>query len=54
MIEQSFVAALAHAGGRGIVLLDLWDVDRFAPGGRCHPELRARLDAMNQGQAIGA
>jgi uncharacterized Fe-S cluster-containing MiaB family protein len=53
-IERSFTAALTHAGGRGFVLLDLWDLDRFAAGGRCAPALRARLEAMNQGQAVPA
>jgi radical SAM enzyme (TIGR01210 family) len=53
-IERSFEIAMTHGVGRGLVLLDLWDLDRFAPGGRCRPELRARLEAMNQRQTAAA
>ena len=49
-IERSFASALAHTRGRGTVLLDLWDLDRFAPDGRCGASVRSRLQAMNQRQ----
>jgi len=54
IIERSFTAGLAHAAGRGLVLLDLWELDRFAPEGRCDPRLRLRLEAMNRQQAVPA
>jgi radical SAM enzyme (TIGR01210 family) len=52
VIERSFARALAHARGRGLVFLDLWDLDRFAAGGKCAPARRAALAAMNRAQAI--
>jgi radical SAM enzyme (TIGR01210 family) len=53
-IERSFELALAHARGRGIVLLDLWDLDRFATDRASLPARRSALDAMNQAQAVPA
>jgi radical SAM enzyme (TIGR01210 family) len=53
-IQRAFAAALRHGAGRGLVLLDLWDLDRFAANGRCAPHIRAALDAMNQAQAVPA
>lgn len=51
-IQRAFSAALRHAAGHRLVLLDLWDLDRFAPGGRCAPGVRAALAGMNQAQAV--
>jgi radical SAM enzyme (TIGR01210 family) len=53
-IERSFALALRHAAGRGIVLLDLWDLDRFSPDGRCPAALRAALAAANCAQRVPA
>jgi radical SAM enzyme (TIGR01210 family) len=53
-IERSFALALAHAGGRGVVLLDLWDLERFAADRVALPTRRAALDAMNRAQAVRA
>jgi hypothetical protein len=53
-IQRTFAAALRHAAGQGLVLLDLWDLDRFAPNGRCTSDVRAALDAMNRAQAVPA
>ena len=50
-IERSFARALEHGRGRGLVFLDLWDLDRFAPRGKCPPPRRAALAAMNRAQA---
>jgi radical SAM enzyme (TIGR01210 family) len=53
-IECSFRASLAHARGRGIVLLDLWDLDRFAGDRASLAARRAALAAMNDAQALPA
>ena len=53
-IERSFALALRHARGRGIVLLDLWDLDRFSPGGRCPATRRAALVLANLAQRVSA
>ncbi len=46
-IERSFTLALAQARARGLLFLDLWDLDRFSPSGQCPPAVRARLERMN-------
>jgi hypothetical protein len=46
-LERLFTAALAHAGGRGRVFLDLWDLERFHDGGGEIDERRERLHRMN-------
>ncbi len=51
-IERSFALALAHARGRGLLFLDLWDLDRFSPSGHCSPLVRARLARMNLQQQV--
>lgn len=51
-IERSFAMALSHARGRGLVFVDLWDLDRFATCARCLEPRRARLRAMNLEQRL--
>jgi hypothetical protein len=51
-IERSFTLALTHARGRGRVFVDLWDLERFAPGLECITARRDRLHAMNLEQTI--
>ena len=51
-IERSFALALTHAGGRGRVLLDLWDLARFAHCERCFAPRRGRLHTMNLEQQV--
>lgn len=53
-IERAFALAMRHARGRGIVLLDLWDLDRFSPDGRCPAALRAALASANHAQRVPA
>jgi radical SAM enzyme (TIGR01210 family) len=53
-IERSFALALAQAGGRGVVLHDLWELDRFAADRVALPTRRAALDALNRAQAVRA
>lgn len=47
-LEQAVDGALAL--GRGIILTDVWDLERFAACPRCFPARRRRLQAMNLGQ----
>jgi archaeosine synthase beta-subunit len=51
-IEQSFALALAHAQSRGRVLVDLWDLERFAHCPHCLEPRRGRLLAMNLDQSM--
>jgi hypothetical protein len=51
-IERSVGVALAHAGGRGRVFVDLWDLDRFARCAHCLAPRRERLHSMNLQQRI--
>lgn len=51
-IERSAALALAHAGGRGRVFVDVWDLERFAGCPHCLPARRARLEAMNLQQRV--
>jgi archaeosine synthase beta-subunit len=46
-IERSFALALRHAGGRGRVFVDIWDLERFATAASSVDSARARLHAMN-------
>jgi radical SAM enzyme (TIGR01210 family) len=49
-IERSAALALDRARGRGRVLVDLWDLDRFTAGAPRASERVARLAAMNLAQ----
>jgi radical SAM enzyme (TIGR01210 family) len=51
-IERTFALALTHAGSRGRVFVDLWDIDRFARCGCCIAQRRDRLQAMNLEQMV--
>jgi hypothetical protein len=51
-IERSFALALTHAGGRTRILLDLWDIERFASCGECLGARRDRLHLMNLEQRV--
>ena len=53
-IERSFTLALGHAQGRGRVFVDLWDLERFAPGRHDLAARRDRLEAMNLAQRVHA
>jgi archaeosine synthase beta-subunit len=46
-IERSLALALEHAGGRGRVFADCWDIDGFASCGSCVAPRRDRLHQMN-------
>jgi radical SAM enzyme (TIGR01210 family) len=46
-IERSLELSLVHAGGRGRVFVDLWDLERFATCAQCLAPRRRRLHAMN-------
>jgi radical SAM enzyme (TIGR01210 family) len=51
-IERSFALALRHAGGRGRVFVDVWDLERFAHCPHCSGARRRRLHVMNLEQRI--
>jgi len=51
-IERTFALALTHASGRGRVLVDLWDIDRFVHCECCQAPRRDRLRAMNLEQRV--
>ena len=51
-IERTFALALTHAGGRGRVFVDLWDIDRFMHCECCRTPRRDRLQAMNLEQRV--
>jgi radical SAM enzyme (TIGR01210 family) len=51
-IERSLAVALTHAGGRGRVFVDVWDIERFASCRHCIAARRARLHWMNLEQQI--
>jgi archaeosine synthase beta-subunit len=51
-IERSFALALSHARGRGRVLVDVWDLERFTQCPHCVAARRHRLQAMNLGQLV--
>ena len=51
-VERSAALALTAADGRGRVLVDLWDLERFAAGAPGAGERRARLAAMNLAQQV--
>jgi radical SAM enzyme (TIGR01210 family) len=46
-VERSLELALTHAGGRGRVFVDLWNLERFASCPQCLVSRRQRLHAMN-------
>jgi hypothetical protein len=52
VIERWLTLALDHARGRGLVLADLWDLDRFSPSGTCPADVRSRLERMNLQQRV--
>jgi len=51
MLEEAIESGLAVARGRGRVLADLWDLERFSRCGLCFPRRAKRLRTMNLGQA---
>ena len=51
-VERSFALALTHAARRGRLLVDCWDLDRFASCTSCLPARRERLQRMNLQQQI--
>jgi hypothetical protein len=51
-IERSFALALSHAGDRGRVFLDLWELERFASCRDCAAPRRDRLHLMNLEQRV--
>jgi archaeosine synthase beta-subunit len=51
-IERAVRLAVAHARGRAVVLVDLWDLDRFAPPSVEATAARERLHALNLAQAV--
>ena len=51
-IERAAASALARGGGRGRVLVDLWDLDRFSGCPQCLEARRARLHAVNLEQRV--
>jgi hypothetical protein len=51
-IERSAALALTHARGRGRVLVDVWDLERFARCPHCYAARRVRLEAMNLHQRV--
>jgi radical SAM enzyme (TIGR01210 family) len=51
-IERSLERALIHAGGRGRVFADLWDLERFATCPHCLSARTQRLHWMNLEQQI--
>ena len=51
-VERSLSLALAHAAGRGLVLADLWDLDRLTRCGACFPTRAERLRATNLAQRV--
>ena len=51
-IERSVGRAHAEHAGRGRILIDVWDLDRFATCGACLPARRARLQAINLSQQL--
>jgi radical SAM enzyme (TIGR01210 family) len=53
-IERSVELALTHAGRRGRIFADLWNLDRFGGCARCLPSRRQRLHLMNLEQRIAA
>jgi radical SAM enzyme (TIGR01210 family) len=53
-IEHSFELALQHAGGRGRVFVDLWDLARFTSCAACLETRRNRLHEINLQQTLVA
>jgi radical SAM enzyme (TIGR01210 family) len=51
-IERSFALAIGHARGRGLVFVDVWDLERFSPCPHCIAPRRDRLQAMNLEQVV--
>ncbi|MBK7973443.1 MAG: radical SAM protein [Deltaproteobacteria bacterium] len=46
-IEEHAEVALGEAAGHALVLVDLWDLERFAPCAACLCARRGRLDSLN-------
>jgi radical SAM enzyme (TIGR01210 family) len=51
-IERSFGLAIGHARGRGLVFVDVWDLERFTQCPHCVAARRDRLQAMNLEQVV--
>ena len=51
-IERSLELALTHAGSKGRVFVDLWNLERFAACPHCLVSRRRRLHAMNLEQQV--
>lgn len=51
-IERSIALALTHAGDRGRVFVDIWDLGQFARCSQCVAARRERLQAMNLEQRV--
>jgi hypothetical protein len=49
-IERSLTIAMEHAGTRGRLFADLWDIERVAHCPDCAGARRDRLHAMNLAQ----
>jgi radical SAM enzyme (TIGR01210 family) len=52
-IERSHELALVHAGSKGRVFVDLWNLERFAACPQCLGSRRQRLHDMNLEQQVG-
>jgi radical SAM enzyme (TIGR01210 family) len=52
-IERSLELALTHAGSKGRVFVDLWNLGRFAACPHCLVSRRRRLHALNLEQQVG-
>ena len=53
-VERSLAIGLAAAGGRGRVVVDLWDLQRFASCPACFERRKTRLHTMNLAQTVSA
>jgi hypothetical protein len=51
-IERSIELALTMRRGRGPVVVDLWDLQRFAACSHCFEARRARLHEINLRQRV--
>ncbi len=51
-IERAFGLAVEHARGRAVILVDLWDLQRFASPHADVIAIRERLHSMNLAQAV--
>jgi archaeosine synthase beta-subunit len=53
-VERSLAIGLAAAGGRGRVVVDLWDLQRFASCPACFERRKTRLHTTNLAQTVSA